>query len=366
MISDLSFYFILVYATLGILLFIGVLASFVKEKDYISNIRKKDSIDLQDVTIIIPFRNERDRILPLLKAINDSSRLPKQLIFIDDHSSDGTAYFIKSELNIEHFLILNARNEGKKKAIEQGVEKADTNYILTFDADIHFNKNYFSSLSQLSKRDLLILPVKMKGRGWKMLFETDVDLANSINTVVAGYGSPILASGANLFFSKDAYLKYNQLESHGHIKSGDDVFLLNNFKKNNCSIQLITNSTNAVTTSTPENFKEFFGQRLRWIKKTPMVKNKTTTIIAILQFVINMLFYALLVSSLIMVDSKVFNFLLFGKFAIDFTSTAPYFYRIGKRNAILAIGLHQFWFPLESILLAVGMLFYKPIWKGRK
>lgn len=365
MINELVFYFITAYTILGVFILFGIARAFYRERKYDTEI-SADKIDLEELTVVIPFRNEQERILELLSCINGLVKLPKQFIFIDDHSIDGTADLLKKNLLIENYLILSSERAGKKHAIEQGVSYSTTRDILTFDADIQFEKQFFEHLELKTRKDMLILPVKMIGKSWRTFFETDVDLANVLSCAFAGFGNPLLASGANLFFSKDAYLNYNNLAIHQHIASGDDMFLLNNFKKNDCSIQLITDKEVSVITSTPSSVKEYFHQRLRWLNKTTAVNDLATICSAVVQFILNLGFYALLVLSIVNGNLDMFKLVFLTKFLIDFITTAPYFYRIGKLNMFVHLLFYQFWAPILSIALALGMTFYKPIWKGRK
>ena len=365
MMEKLTLYFIIVYAALGVVILFGIARAFYRERKYDTEI-SGDKIDLEELTIIIPFRNEQDRILELLSCINCSAKLPKQFIFIDDHSYDGTVDLIRKNLLVENYIILSSEIEGKKGAIEQGINYSVTRDILTFDADIQFSKHYFEHLELKTRKDMLILPVKMIGKSWRTFFETDVDLANVLSCSFAGFGNPLLASGANLFFSKAAYLNYNNLMSHKHIASGDDLFLLNNFKKNDCSIQLITDTDVSVFTSAPSCVKEYFNQRLRWLSKTTELNDLTTILSAIVQLILNIGFYALLVLAIANWNLEMFKLVFLTKFLIDFTTTAPYFYRIGKLNRFVHLLFYQFWAPILSIALALGIIFYTPTWKGRK
>lgn len=359
------FIFLSIYATFGIILFIGSLIQSWKEKKFIRNSEQRETIQLSDLTVIIPFRNERNRIEGLLKSINESILIPKQFIFVDDHSEDGTADFVRSILITDKYQLINANQTGKKAAIAQAIQFTKTSFILTFDADITFHNDYFSHLEKLIRKDMLILPVIMNGKGWKQVFEIDVDFTNAVNYCVSGLTQPIVASGANLLFSKSEYEKWNRLDEHQHFASGDDVFLLNNFKKNNCSIQLIADKRLAVSTPTPASFNEYFDQRLRWISKTSAINDSVGTFLAIAQVLFTLSFLAILVLLIVKSENQQIIYLIFFKYFIDCCATLKFYFQIGKLHSNILLAIHQIWTPILSIVLAVGMIFHKPKWKGR-
>ena len=54
----------------------------------------------------------------------------------------------------------------------------------------------------------------------------------------SGNLNPIVASGANLLFNKEIFLEIDSIESHIDTSSGDDAFLLQDFKLNDQKIEL--------------------------------------------------------------------------------------------------------------------------------
>lgn len=363
--KDVVFIFVLIYGIFGLILFVGSSLQLRKEKKFMRNAQNQGRIQLSDLTVIVPFRNERERIEGLLQSINNSSALPHEIIFIDDHSEDDTSDFIASNLSIDRYHLLKANQTGKKAAIGDAIQNVNTGFVLTLDADVTFESDFFEKIGNLQKRDLLILPVLMKGKGWRQLFEIDVDYTNAVNYGVAGLSKPIVASGANLLFSKSAYQMWNQLEEHQHFASGDDLFLLNNFKKNDCTIQLIADKQLAVITSAPSTFKEYVNQRLRWISKTSAIKDSVSTFLGIAQILFTFSITVILITLIVQGDKQQFTYLIFFKFLIDFSATMKYYFQVGKLHILLPVALHQIWTPIISIILMVLLPFYTPEWKGR-
>lgn len=328
--------------------------------------KENDRISLDDITLIIPFRNEEKRISPLLKSIKNSKELPSRIIFVDDYSTDKTVEIIHSILKHISVHFIQSEKQGKKHAINTGIKEAETPYILTMDADTWFEVNYFSQLKLLAPIDMHILPVKMASKGCKILFELDVYMLNGLNLIVTGLKRPIAASGANLLFRKTAYEVTNSLHSHSYLLSGDDQFLLADFNNNQQIVTLQTDSKLAVTTFVPDSLIELFSQRLRWILKTPKVKDSFAVKIGVIQLSATILFFAL--SFWLLKESQLILFfiLFIIKSTMDILAVKPYFYEIKKQGLLLLVPVYEIILPVYTIMLSITALFYKPSWKGRK
>ncbi len=96
------------------------------------------------ISIIIPVYNEVKTIIPVLKKVIDVS-LPystkKEIIIVDDGSTDGTAEKIRNygQKNASLKIIFHNKNLGKGRAIKTGLNKSTGDYILIQDADLEYN-----------------------------------------------------------------------------------------------------------------------------------------------------------------------------------------------------------------------------------
>jgi dolichyl-phosphate beta-glucosyltransferase len=93
-----------------------------------------------DLTIIIPAFNEEKRIGSTLEAIHryfDQKSMSREIIVVDDGSSDDTAGIVKAMKERIHDLrcIRYLPNRGKGYAVKAGVERSRGEYILFTDAD---------------------------------------------------------------------------------------------------------------------------------------------------------------------------------------------------------------------------------------
>lgn len=341
-----------------------------KEKNRYISLDKK--VQLKEICLIVPFRNEAQRIHELINSLKNSSTLPHEIIFINDHSTDNSLELVNSYLKNEAInykvISLSIDKTGKKEAIRLGVKNSDINsrFILTFDADIILNKYYFENLSQLPERDLFILPVKMEGKTiLERIYALDYNLLNIINRIAFGFKRPILASGANLLFNKRIFFKLDSFSSHKHISSGDDMFLLNDFIKGNASISLVSNDKLAVHTSSPNSIKSFLEQRSRWISKNKEINDSYSNSLLYLHLIILLLFYITLIKTAVFEECSYFLAIYTLKIFLDLVVISIQKAKV-KFSEKLLIPIYILFQPLYYISLALFPLFTKIKWKGRE
>lgn len=323
--------------------------------------KKSKRYDITSISVVIPFRNEKDNIPKLLISIQNLIKQPLEFIWVNDHSEDLSIDCL-SNLPVNHKIIsLSEQYYGKKYAIRKGVELANGSYILTWDADIIVPPRYFNTIEEQSQCELTILPLRMKSNSFKEIFyELDYYFINSINVSFAAIQKPIVASGANLLFDKQTFHSIDSIKNHSSIASGDDQFLLNDFKKNKKQIQLLTNSDLIVETETPKNLKSFLFQRIRWISKTTKIKDKQATTLNLIG-----VFY-LLSFIYLMITSSYSPFILTYKIISDILIFFPFLHVIKRKEIIFCVPLFTLLYPIYFFVICIGLLFVKPTWKGRK
>jgi glycosyltransferase involved in cell wall biosynthesis len=99
------------------------------------------------LSIIIPCFNEMDTIKELLEAVNASPITNKQVIVIDDGSTDGSSAYIENELNSLYQIFLrHDTNRGKGACLRTGISHATEKVVLIQDADLEYDPSQYEML----------------------------------------------------------------------------------------------------------------------------------------------------------------------------------------------------------------------------
>jgi glycosyltransferase involved in cell wall biosynthesis len=98
------------------------------------------------LSIIIPCYNEKNTILDILGKIEVVS-LDKEIIIVDDCSTDGTREILKSlSLNAKAKVYFHDQNQGKGAAIRTGIKHVEGDIVIIQDADLEYDPNDYYEL----------------------------------------------------------------------------------------------------------------------------------------------------------------------------------------------------------------------------
>ena len=98
------------------------------------------------ISIIIPCYNEINTIEKIIDKILLQESFDKEIIVIDDNSTDGTRDLLKNIKGKYNKLIINSKNYGKGYSIKKGISSATGDIILIQDADLEYDPSDYEKL----------------------------------------------------------------------------------------------------------------------------------------------------------------------------------------------------------------------------
>lgn len=128
------------------------------------------------LSVIIPIYNEEENIFLLfdrLSSVINKLDVTKEFIFINDGSSDNSAYLIKALAEKHPFVkyIFFSRNFGHQAAVSAGIDKAKGDRIVIIDADLQDPPELISAMSQKMDEGFEVVYAKRKSREGESFFK---------------------------------------------------------------------------------------------------------------------------------------------------------------------------------------------------
>ncbi|MEN8121046.1 MAG: glycosyltransferase [Bacteroidota bacterium] len=326
------------------------------------------------ISVIIAVRNEEDNILNTLTSISNQSldSYFYEVIIIDDSSSDKTGDII-NEFCYQHYNFRQfsfEKHKGKKKALDFGIKQAKGDLIVTTDADCEHQIEWLQTIKNYYLRShakMIIAPVLVKSANWFEHMQA-LDFLSLIASGAAATGiqKPIMNNGANLAFTKEAYLKLND-PLNQNISSGDDIFLLLKLKKEfKNKIHFLKSKKAIVYTNPKKSLAGFISQRKRWTSKSKYYRDFDIIYTAITVLLVNLFLLTALMLAILSI-----NFLWVFLIVFILKSILDIIFLFKTSRFFEQKFLLRYFIPLQLAnlfsvpFLAFSGLFTKTKWKGK-
>jgi len=365
----------------GVILIIYSLFLILLRKDWKRLSYSKVPVDFMpsvSFSVVIPARNEEKVIGQCLDSAL-AQHYPTSLyeiILVDDFSEDKTAIVAKEKgVRLIHLqdIVKNKINSYKKMAVKEGIKAAKGNYIVVTDADCIVPADWLRTLAWMieNKKPVMIAaPVKMHSPSFSFLglFQSlDFLSLQGITAAATGSGKMNLCNGANLCYSKEAFIEVGGFEGVDQIASGDDLLLMHKFsEKYPGGVSYCLSEDMIVQTAPEKTLKSFIKQRIRWASKAAIYKDKRIIATLSLVYLVNLFPFLLAFAAFLSPEHTILLlfFLIIKTMAeLYFMIPVAVFFKQSKllRYFILIQPFHIF-YTVVAGLLGQGRSYE---WKGR-
>lgn len=334
------------------------------------------------ISVIIPARNEAQNIGKCIKAIL-AQKYPKHLleiIVVDDHSEDDTAGVVKAFsvpqlkcFSLKDFVGETKTIAYKKAAITAGISQSKGTLIVTTDADCIAQENWLQNIAAIFEKEHQVMVVA------PVIFSCDnsliqrfqlIDFMSMQGITAAAHKLRLgnMCNGANLAFSKAAFMQIGGYEGVNNMASGDDYLLMLKLNKSMPGKIAYLKSQQAIVSTPPQpDWGSFMQQRIRWSSKSGRYNDARLTMILILVYLFNLSFLVLAILGIFNpVYLQWLLVMLSIKILVEHLFLGPIARFFGKKNELVYFILLQ---PVHIIYIVIAGFLgfiggYK--WKGRR
>lgn len=345
--------------------------------------KKTDLLQEVKVSVIVAVRNESENIVNLLNSLllQDYPADLFEIIIVDDHSTDATPGLVEdfiaaqsTDITIKLITLSDQKVSGKKAAINTGIQSSMGELILITDADCTMNGSWISTIASyfsLHKPKMILGPVRMTDGNH---FFGKLQALEFMSLISAAAGScnagfPLMANGANIAFTRQAFDECGGYTGNIQFQSGDDMFMMMSIKKKfgPQAIRFLRSADAFVNTPSSSGVKSFVQQRMRWVSKSRGYTDRKLIASSILVYLTNLCLVLTLFAAIINpIFRELFLISYILKMAIDFPLMLS-FSRFQRNSSLLWL------FPLMEVLNAVYTTIIgiagntgKYEWKGRR
>lgn len=164
---------------------------------------------LKKISIVIPVYNERRTVSEILKRVtkSDTLGLKKEIIIVDDGSTDGTSDILDRIVNKNIIKIFFEKNKGKGYALRKGFEEVTGDIVLIQDSDLEYHpKDYPKLIRPFIDGEARVVygsrELSGKNKHSSILFHAGGKLITLITNMLYGSSLTDEATGYKIFETK--------------------------------------------------------------------------------------------------------------------------------------------------------------------
>lgn len=227
------------------------------------------------VTVIIAARNEERNIADCVRSVlaQDYPHDALKVSVVDDASTDATPEIVRAiaaeDLRVS-LLTLPERPKdgigGKPDAIRAGVERTDSEIVMTTDADCFHSTSWVRTMVSYFGPETALVAGPVTLAVAPSLFSR-VERLDFLGLVISGAGligagRPIICNGANLAYRREVYLR--ALDGVQRSSNDDGTLMSRIVTRGLGGVAFASAADALVTTEGQGDLGGFFRQRRRW------------------------------------------------------------------------------------------------------
>ncbi|TFH36533.1 MAG: glycosyltransferase [Bacteroidia bacterium] len=333
--------------------------------------RERTVLNLPLLSVIIPFRNEAASLPAIIEdlALQEWPRSLTEIILIDDGSTDNSfAEAAMLAARIDNCRVIRNEGSGKKQAIAFAIGITSGDIIVTTDADCRLNHGWLTGIARVYNEtgaEVItgaVYPLPNPGI-LNQLLHLEMMAIHSVSWATSVINHPVMASGANLAFTREVSAGYIDF-IRPSISSGDDMFLLHHAKRDRRKIVFNYSEGAEVLTLPPTGLLRLIKQRIRWSSKGFKYRDSDTILLGAVTSLTNIFLISFLVlSAFIPGFFRIAAAAWFLKSVPDFLILLRAASVLNRRRLLLwFLPLHLI-YPVYVLLVSFAGIIYRPPWK---
>ena len=253
----LGYMFIAIY-----LLFLYFLLYLNNKKTLFSSPKAKREYS---VSVLVPAWNEEETIGETIKAIFDVDYSIKELMVINDGSTDKTKEIVQKLMKkYSNLKLIDKENTGKGDSLNVGIEKAEGELIAVIDADSYPAKDSFKKLVGFFEEEKVgAVTCVIVPRNAERFFEKLQSIEYRViafTRKLLGYVDAIYVVPGPLAIYRTSAL--NEIGGFDSKNMTEDIEIIWHLTK--AGYERRMGLSTYVTTTVPNKFKKWYSQRRRW------------------------------------------------------------------------------------------------------
>lgn len=293
---------------------------------YTATVNEKSN---QAVSVIIAVQNEEENLKHFLPLILSQSFENYEVVVVNNHSTDSTMHVLQALKNDRLKVFDYTEQQGKKAAIQFGIEKASYDYFVFTDADCKVTSSDWLRLMVANFNNSKEIVVgyagffKEKGFLNRLIrYESFLNALQSFSFAIKGVG--YTAVGRNMGYTREIYKRSNAFRNHAQLRSGDDDLIVNEMASAG-NVGVILNPSAHTYTKAESTFSAYFNQRRRQLQAGKVYRTADKLRLALFgatnfQYYF-MLIVLLLVEANILLVLSIFLFKQFIQFVVFYLSS---------------------------------------------